>query len=69
MTNNTKRYVIWSEEHGCWWGPGSHGYTRSLQAAGRYSKADAEAIVENANQCLAADDFHEVAFLDPQEWH
>lgn len=42
-------YLIWSEEHGAWWNPNGMGYTRSMQRAGRYSKADAERISDNAN--------------------
>lgn len=42
-------YLIWSEEHGSWWGPNSHGYTRSMAKAGRYTRQRAEAICRNAN--------------------
>lgn len=42
-------YVIWSFEHGAWWAPNRYGYTRVLDEAGRYSQADAEAIVATAN--------------------
>jgi hypothetical protein len=42
MTDDT--YLIWSHEHGAWWGPGGCGYVRSLDRAGRYSHAEALAI-------------------------
>jgi hypothetical protein len=61
-----KPYVIWSEEHGAWWGPGKGGYTRSLLKAGRYSEALARGIVRNANQwCQNRSGFHEIAIIDP----
>lgn len=42
-------WVIWSEEHAAWWGPGKWGYTKSLASAGRYSQAEAQAICTQAN--------------------
>jgi hypothetical protein len=60
-----KNYVIWSEEHGAWWKGGRTGYTRALVHAGRYGKAEAEAIVANANQYARAGTFLEVAIPDP----
>jgi len=58
-------WVIWSEEHGAWWGPGGHGYTFSLRQAGRYSRQQAERIVENANRYLRQGARNEVALPDP----
>lgn len=37
-------YLIWSHEHGRWWGPDGCGYERSLRKAGRYSRDEALAI-------------------------
>ena len=37
-------YFIWSVEHGQWWLPGRHGYTKRFSEAGRYSRQDAIAI-------------------------
>lgn len=37
----TLDYLIWSHEHGAWWGPGGRGYVRSMSKAGRYSQAEA----------------------------
>ncbi len=37
-------YVIWSHEHGCWWRPGSAGYTNDLRSAGVYSRDEAMQI-------------------------
>lgn len=58
-----KLYIIWSEEHGAWWAPGEHGYTRHLAQAGRYSAKEAKVIVEAANRY--ATEIHEVAISDP----
>jgi hypothetical protein len=59
----TNRYVIWSEEHGGWWGPRRHGYTRKLTEAGRYEQAEAEEIVTKANKHSPS--WNEVALPDP----
>lgn len=45
----TADYVIWSYEHRAWWRPGGWGYTLELAEAGRYSKAEADRIVADAN--------------------
>jgi hypothetical protein len=42
-------YLIWSYEHDAWWKAERRGYTRVLIDAGVYSKAEAEAIVKDAN--------------------
>ena len=34
-------YLIWSHEHGAWWGPNRSGYSQSLSKAGVYSQAEA----------------------------
>jgi hypothetical protein len=34
-------YLIWSHEHGRWWGPGGRGYVQNLSKAGRYSRGAA----------------------------
>jgi hypothetical protein len=41
MTGN---YLIFSVEHGAWWGPSRCGYVASIGDAGRYSDAEAMAI-------------------------
>jgi hypothetical protein len=41
-------YLIWSHEHGMWWGPGGHGYTEHLDRAGHYLRKDAMRICCNA---------------------
>lgn len=43
-----ERYVIWSNEHAAYWGPGSCGYTRSLKEAGRYSRQHAVQVCFDA---------------------
>lgn len=42
-------YVIWSFEHGGWWGPGHSGYVPTLAEAGRYTAEQALGILFNAN--------------------
>ncbi len=44
----TAKYVIWSNQHGAWWGPSRRGYTQWIEEAGRYALAEAEAIVQGA---------------------
>lgn len=61
-----EKVLIWSEEHGAWWGPDERGYTTSIMIAGRYSPDRAKAICEAANR-FVAEGFHEIAVLDPME--
>lgn len=42
-------WIVWSNEHRAFWAPNRHGYTGRIEKAGRYSKADAEAICKGAN--------------------
>lgn len=35
------KYLIWSNEHNAWWRAGRAGYTRELDAAGRYGRDEA----------------------------
>lgn len=49
MSSDPRTYVIWSFEHDAWWASGSWGYTPELAQAGRYSRAEADRIVANAN--------------------
>ena len=41
-------YLIWSHEHGAWWGPHSRGYTYNIAQAGRYTREEAMAICADA---------------------
>lgn len=41
-------YVIWSNEHKCWWAPNRCGYRSSLDDAGRYSRDEAIKICVHA---------------------
>lgn len=34
-------YLIWSHEHGRWWGPFGRGYVQKTAEAGRYSREQA----------------------------
>ena len=42
-------WVVWSFEHGAWWGPGGWGYTPTLRDAGRFTRKEAEMIEWDAN--------------------
>lgn len=44
----TARYLIWSNQHGAWWGPDRRGYTLMVEEAGRYPLDQARAIVRDA---------------------
>lgn len=48
MSDDPERYLIWSNEHGAWWGPGRCGYVRRLAEAGRYSRDEALTICAHA---------------------
>lgn len=37
----TDQYLIWSNEHRCWWAPEERGYTQCVERAGRYSRTQA----------------------------
>ena len=41
-------YLIWSHEHGGWWGQGDNGYTRDPAKAGRYTRIGALGICMRA---------------------
>lgn len=41
-------YLIWSNEHRAWWGPGRRGYVKRIADAGRYSESAALEICTNA---------------------
>ncbi len=47
MTDNNV-YLIWSNEHRAWWGPGRAGYSVGIQGAGRYSRDSAIDICRDA---------------------
>jgi hypothetical protein len=38
-------WLIWSNDHGTWWGPNRGGYTRVVKDAGRYTLAEAWQIM------------------------
>jgi hypothetical protein len=42
------KYLIWSNEHGAWWKPNSHGYTTDRGDAGYYSLEEATEICVGA---------------------
>lgn len=57
-------WIIWSEEHGRWWGPGGWGYTDELAKAGRYSEAEARKIERQGNIPTDPPAFKEIAIPD-----
>lgn len=44
-----KYWLIWSMEHGAFWGPERLGYRRCADGAGRYSFAEMQEIIAQAN--------------------
>lgn len=42
-------WLIWSNEHRRWWGPGEHGYTSDVTKAGRYTEERAKEICDTAS--------------------
>lgn len=61
----TEQWLVWSNEHRAWWGPGRHGYTTLTDRAGRYSLDEATAICAQAN-IVPRDPPNEVAVLAPR---
>lgn len=51
---NNEMYYIWSIEHGAWWKPQEHGYTKIKSEAGLYYREEAIRICESAN-CYTSD--------------
>ena len=58
-------WVVWGEEHGGRWRPGSMGYTPYLREAGRYSEEQAKLIEAKANRYLPGGRINEIAMPDP----
>lgn len=42
------QYLVWSNEHRGWWGPGRCGYTPGISNAGRYTREQAIEICQDA---------------------
>lgn len=40
----SEKYLIWSNEHRCWWYANSQGYTTVIENAGRYTREEAMEI-------------------------
>jgi hypothetical protein len=61
------QFVIWSNEHRRFWMPAWNGYTWTLSEAGRYSEAEADVIVRQANIALPpGEEPNEVMLLAPE---
>lgn len=41
-------YLVWSHEHGAWWGPARRGYVKRIAEAGLYSEEEAIDICAKA---------------------
>ena len=44
------KYLVWSNEHRCWWRPNSAGYTLHVKSAGRYSREEALSIARGSRR-------------------
>lgn len=61
------KHLIWSNEHGGWWGPGRRGYVRIIALAGRYHPDVAAQICADANEYLPkGQEPNEVAVVAPE---
>lgn len=60
-------YLVWSNEHGAWWRPNSHGYTTYAKAAGVYSFAEALSISWQARDGWAKDGVSPSELMVPLE--
>jgi hypothetical protein len=47
-SEQSKAYLVWSNEHQAWWRPNERGYTTNLSAAGVYSHREALLICATA---------------------
>lgn len=48
MTNEIDSYLVWSNQRAMWWRAARAGYTQVIDEAGRYTRAEGEAIVRSA---------------------
>lgn len=48
LATEMAEYVVWSNEHKCWWGANRAGYVSRLEEAGRYTRDEALKICVNA---------------------
>ena len=65
MIEAPKNWLVWSNEHTGWWAPGQRGYVGKREHAGRYTFAEALAIVKGADRDPAALDIpNEVMMRD-----
>ncbi len=60
-----EHWLVYSREHNAFWAPNQHGYTTSIEKAGRYTGAHAFHICVGSNQCCQEDDPSEIAVVDP----
>jgi hypothetical protein len=58
-------WLIWSNEHRAFWGPGCHGYTTDTRKAGHYTETHARQIVHDATRWQREGPPNEVMLLAP----
>lgn len=71
LPQETTIWLVYSNEHGAWWRPNSAGYTKHVESAGRYSKAEADYICRDASRGpkrFEEDPPHEVAVIAPEAY-
>lgn len=59
-------WLVFSHEHGAYWRPNRCGYTTHVEAAGRYTFAEADSICRNARSPSADDSPYEVVVPSPE---
>lgn len=65
----SQNYLIWSVEHGQWWGPNERGYVNDPAQAGRYEALKADAICAGANVPCKAGEVREIAIPESNIIH
>ncbi len=63
--NPARDWLVWSNQRGGWWRASGHGYTQILTEAGRFTAAEADAILEQANLTCPPDRPNEVRLAAP----
>lgn len=62
-----RKWLVWSNEHRAYWGPGHSGYVEKRSEAGRYTYEEAVKIVYGANRYRKDEDFpFEAMILDEE---
>lgn len=67
--SDKRNWVVWSNDHGAWWGPHHSGYTGSLLLAGLYTKMEAQEIERQGYTPSVGKEEEAYSFVDALELH